>query len=807
MESRFIEAECEIVIGALLHDIGKPIQRLPENIRRKHSTLGAKWLEEMGLKKYKCYAQYHHAGDIDQTTDFTVHYVAIADNLSATERPERAGEEWESYQPLRNIFDIVQISEKLYNTSASKQTFWPLKPLTTTKDGYIAMDFPFVISDEKTGNMSALSPAQLLQNTEEGYREIKKLLEEYIKKWKPTNDPDKLLLILEKLLSFVPSETNIAGNTPPDISLFDHLKTTAMIAVCLRRYMYDTYGEEGIHKSYENLEEIFCKKREKAFLLLHGSISGIQNFVYTITSKGALKSLRARSFYLQVLQERLVWRILEELNLYRVNIHYIGGGNFYLILPNTQSTKNTLTRIIKEFNEFAHTQDLGINLITGWTEFDAESFKNMEEVFRNVVKIVNKRKLHPYSHEKLKEVLTPKKDIGETCKICGKKTDKLYKLDEAENEEVACSFCYSMYKLGGQLIRNKYLIESKKVHPNSYITIFDKQYEITENVEDHTKGFMLNYFEIPYEFFNPTIKLWPLSIALYVPFEGSDLDTLANRAIGIQKIGILRGDVDNLGKIFAKGISTNDKYRYVLSRISTLSRLMTLFFSHYLPAICARKLQRKDLTFSIVENQKPRNVVIVYSGGDDFFIIGSWNDVLETAIEINKAFKEYVGKNEQLSISMGYVIDHSKAPIYRLAKISKLAEDLAKGHEVNGREKNSIAVFPTSIVSTNIEKDLDCFFWDEVDEIVRYLKLFIPTSNTLKINAPFERAFIYKLFNVVNNAHNPFSHAIMAYIAARTQENSVARRVACTILDEKAYERETLRKALQIYDLLIRGGE
>ena len=58
-------------------------------------------------------------------------------------------------------------------------------------------------------------------------------------------------------------------------------------------------------------------------------ISGIQSFIYTIGEKGALKGLRARSFYLEIMMEHIVDELLEKLSLSRANLIYTGGGHCY----------------------------------------------------------------------------------------------------------------------------------------------------------------------------------------------------------------------------------------------------------------------------------------------------------------------------------------------------------------------------------------------------------------------------------------------------------------------------------------------
>lgn len=81
---------------------------------------------------------------------------------------------------------------------------------------------------------------------------------------------------------------------------------------------------------------------EEMFLLYSMDISGIQNFIYTIGEKGALKGLRARSFYLEIMMEHIVDELLEKLSLSRANLIYAGGGHCYLLLANTDDTRDIL---------------------------------------------------------------------------------------------------------------------------------------------------------------------------------------------------------------------------------------------------------------------------------------------------------------------------------------------------------------------------------------------------------------------------------------------------------------------------------
>jgi CRISPR-associated protein Csm1 len=75
--------------------------------------------------------------------------------------------------------------------------------------------------------------------------------------------------------------------------------------------------------------------------LIAGDLSGIQKFIYTISSDGALKSLRARSFFLELVTIEIVHRLIESLQLTQANIIYAGGGNIYILLLQYASFSGT----------------------------------------------------------------------------------------------------------------------------------------------------------------------------------------------------------------------------------------------------------------------------------------------------------------------------------------------------------------------------------------------------------------------------------------------------------------------------------
>lgn len=46
-----------------------------------------------------------------------------------------------------------------------------------------------------------------------------------------------------------------------------------------------------------------------------------------------------------------------------------------------------------------------------------------------------------------------------------------------------------------------------------------------------------------------------------------------------------------------------------------------------------------------------RNIHVIYSGGDNIFLLGAWDDVVEVAVDIHRAFESYT--NGKLAFSAG----------------------------------------------------------------------------------------------------------------------------------------------------------
>ena len=153
---------------------------------------------------------------------------------------------------------------------------------------------------------------------------------------------------------------------------------------------------------------------------------------------------------------------------------------------------------------------------------------------------------------------------------------------------------------------------------------------------------------------------------------------------GIEALGVLKADVDNLGLIFAVGL---DPKLMSLSRLATMSRQMNAFFAMYVPH-CLETMPE----FS--------NIYTVFVGGDDMFLIGPWNRVADFAIFMKRRFGEYVCGNPDITISAGIGLHKPGEP---LRIIAESAEEALESSKNGGR--NRLTMFGETVT------------WEELDRL------------------------------------------------------------------------------------------
>lgn len=486
-----------------------------------------------------------------------------------------------------------------------------------------------------------------------------------------------------------------------------------------------TYGEAGVslYEEFKALAALVYASRFKpgpddAFLLVGGDIPGIQAFVYTITSKGAAKSLRGRSFFLQLLGDAIVRRLVAELGLCPANVIYAAGGNFMLLAPAGSEAalaerREGLNRVLlHEFDGdlylalacealpktavgtagFAAARErLGAKVAAaksrcfaeiaarddGWAALFEPQGQGGEKNFCQVCQ------REPAPGEQLAEEPSEAGEPTRKCKLCWGFEDLARALaapgtlwmtveEAAPGVQVARDWQGVLARLAGLKYSFRgdpppagwpgvaYIINP--ANPKAAVGCgFRFVANVTPRIEEPDRRWAQQH--------HPDLDIPPGE-----PIK--DFELMALQSTGISRVGVLRMDVDNLGAIFGHYLQGS------MVQTSALSAALDLFFCGHLNRACGEIDAQGEHT----------NVLyVIYAGGDDLFIVGAWDRMPLLAERVRRDFATYTGNNAHLTISGGIVLEGRKFPLYRAAERAGEAESRAKQHERrDGRQKDAM---------------------------------------------------------------------------------------------------------------------
>ena len=697
-----------IALGGLFHDIGKVLQRAQVG-KGTHSERGAKFLRELAekteIEEYKIialFSEFHHEREMSdakikssvkrvQPEKFGISETELinaiwlidkADNISSSEREEDS--RLNIKNPLKSIFTSVDIEK-----GKAESRYYPVTPLNFEDELLIPQKEILV----RTGD----------------YRFLKERIERELENLGGPNI-NKVLAILEHYLTFVPTMTSKEN----DISLYDHMRMTSAIALALYHY----------HRSdFKSNPEKFKEKlntNEKKLLLIGADFSGIQDFIYTINMRGALKYLRARSTYLDLLGWDVALEIVERLRLTRANIIYNGGGSFTILAQNTEDAKNQLKKIRKEISDWLYKNFNGkLYLAIDWIEMSLEDIRDLQKgrLWEELKMKVNKRKTRRFEEILENGFFIDKEGIVKRaeCDVCKKQiTSEEYNRNPVAGELHVCDTCRMLWSLGDKLPKIKGFLRIEKNHRTENLThklsapfseFLTLELDIKKSIgvilekikPERIEVFVKNSFDI--SLIPEEAEFIPYIVADYAKIVKDDdgehvitFEQLADKSVGAKRIGVLRADVDNLSLIFRFGLIKHSKL--TLSRIATLSRFLDYFFKGYLNQIAQgrfwyiidNRMSLPTLPTTLKENECP-NIVIVYAGGDDLFIVGSWNEIFNLAFRIRELFRKYVGDNPNITISAGLGFFDENYPLARMAEITRGRLETAKNE---GRNRISL---------------------------------------------------------------------------------------------------------------------
>ena len=196
-----------------------------------------------------------------------------------------------------------------------------------------------------------------------------------------------------------------------------------------------------------------------------------------------------------------------------------------------------------------------------------------------------------------------------------------------------------------------------------------------------------------------------------------------------------------------------------LSRTATFSRKLALFFKRHV-----NTLLENGNTFLVDGDDPARKATIVYSGGDDMFVIGAWDDILGFAVDLYDTLSRY--SQGMLTISAGIGIYPEKYPIAAMARQTGALEDAAKARP----GKNAITLF----------QEDNTYGWEEFINKVWFEK-FELIRDFFQSMPDYGKSFLYRLLELMRSREEKINLARYAYLLARMQPSK-----------EEPEERQTL---------------
>lgn len=442
-----------------------------------------------------------------------------------------------------------------------------------------------------------------------------------------------------------------------------------------------------IQELFETLPSLPFEKGNKGFLL-KGDISGVQDFIFDAQTSAAAKTLKAKSFYIQVLTELSLKYILNKWNLSDKNVIFSGGAVFYLWTPEQKDLKaiqQKITGILLKKNYFPFL-NLGMvslegkTIGTAWEELNDQVRRNglqpfsAAAAFESFPRIPN---INDPWKEFTEEFAKEYTDIENTKDFPESELFNVFNFGSSSDEDRVYSLQDAEILIENTVLNKLPLWTGELLGKEIYASLIAELTAKSEETPDNKDGYV-------------------------APKKGNIIDFLAlslfaKRRTGTQKLAVLKLDIDNLGSYFAE-----QKKPEVTQK---LSKAFHWFFQTRLYELLDEKLENS-------EDEKYReNLYIIFSGGDDGFLVGAWDAVFNFAQRLHKEFEKFqkalrkevdmgtLGE-KPITLSAGLILIDEHFPVLRFGEVAEDALYKAKSR----KGKNSITVFGEPISWEDFDK-------------------------------------------------------------------------------------------------------
>jgi CRISPR-associated protein Csm1 len=472
--------------------------------------------------------------------------------------------------------------------------------------------------------------------------------------------------------------------------------------------------------------------------LVAGDLPGIQRMLYTITAKGAAKTLRGHSAYLQLLSDALVRLFLRHLELSWANVVFSAGGNFLIVTPEYDEAQlNAWQDAINAKLLTLHRGELYLALasvaIPARLYADASpatksgSLAQKRTDLQRRLEAAKRAAFAKLAPAHYADLFGPIGDgggaiageSGTLCEVCHVEIDEPTRVtkpeEDGEEALLLCEQCHSFAyqadpdetefeydSLAWRVANADRLFISDTTQPPSLDKYQNGKGNPPWNVALEAMGLMYQLLKLEDKLptepgtllaFNPKRflpeELEPLYsygfrfLSQSTPRQDSygkeirDFHSIAREdTVGIHRYGVLRMDVDSLGQTMSgKNLTYPD-----LLHLSALSNALAYFFGGMLDQIgrdCVEAWQKQTANWNGKTTQSIHKwPYVIYAGGDDLFIVAAWDLLPPLAQAIRRRFDEFcLGR---LTMSGGIAIAREKYPLYRAAEQAGLALEQSK---------------------------------------------------------------------------------------------------------------------------------
>ena len=330
------------------------------------------------------------------------------------------------------------------------------------------------------------------------------------------------------------------------------------------------------------------------------------------------------------------------------------AGSITLILPNTEKTREILKDIENKANDWLIKHFYGETSISfAYIEMSASDFvSGLDTAGTALAKKLEKAKYHKIP-EKVFGIAENYFGPGDVpCPYCGKRP--------AHSSGAKCDICEDLARIGENI--------PKKIQTSLNVKIFDECCEVRSQDYD----------------------------SLYVPKDDrggiKTFDKIAESLSekGIEALAVFKADVDNLGKLFRSAAKKGG-----MSRQASLSRILDSFWTLWLPD-------------ELKNNARFNNIYTVFSGGDDLFLIGKWDEIIDFSVYLRTKFLEFVCNSPCVTFSAGIALLKCGEPVQKFYEFSEDALETSKAFESGSLSKNALTLFGETISWTRLEELKEC---------------------------------------------------------------------------------------------------